>query len=551
MPRRRRSILALFACSAAAAAALPLYAESAPPGTKAPDLRADAVEQISGPAVYADTGTLGSNRLLVRFEGYVTNVGSGPIEVSGNPQIPGSVKQLAWSSTQGPGADPSVDVSRPNLQVLFESADGHDHFHLKRAMEYSLWNLARTAQVAPGQKVGFCLYDIDGTVPPPAPTPAPQVYVEAVTDFCQAGDSGATSLRMGVSPGWRDVYDKALAFQWIDVSKTPPGAYLVASAADPDDSVWEGDGGDETNLRAFADQQVTVPGYTAQPESVTQTGGSQAITLATTSTGSPGPRRFRIVTPPTHGTLSQATGGMFTGPTVTYSPEPGYTGNDSFTYVARDLDSAFPTTGFEPAGTVSILAAGPAVTISGAPASLVAGTGVQLSGVSNAPGGVTWSTSAGTISPTGLLVAPAEPPPGGSLTVRATSVAVPSLSTEVTIAVTPVPVARAAPLPTAAPPIAAPPRLSRKLLSGLRAGHSGRRIVIGTITTGPRAGRVDIVVAYKRRVLGRCGARVGARKTVSCKIKMKRNYRLSKVRVTVKLSIGGRSKAVRRAYVRR
>ena len=68
-----------------------------------------------------------------------------------------------------PGAaatTPAVEVGNP--EVVFEAADGHNHFHLKNAMRYSLWNLQKTAQVAPGQKAGFCLYDIED-----APSPAP------------------------------------------------------------------------------------------------------------------------------------------------------------------------------------------------------------------------------------------------------------------------------------------------------------------------------------------------------------------------------------------
>lgn len=544
---RRRSILALLGCAAAAAVAVPIIAVSAPAGTKTPDLRADAPEGIIGPDVYSDTGAFGANRLLVRFDGFVTNVGNGPLEIRGNPQIAGNLRQYAWSSTQGTGSLPTVDVTRPNLEVIFETADGHNHFHLKRAMEYSLWNQAKTAQVAPGQKVGFCLYDSQ-----PAPNPgavvSPIVYVDAVTHFCESGDPGSTSLRMGVGAGRRDVYGKTLAYQWVDVSRTAPGTYLVASAADPNDSIWEGDGGAETNPRAFASQPVTVPGYTARPVTVAQTGAAQAIALSTTTSGTPGPRRFRIVTPPSHGTLAEATGATFAGPSVTYTPDPGYTGPDSFTYVARDQNSAFPTSGFEPAATASILAQATSVAISGAPASLVAGTSAQLSAtVAGTSGGVTWSTTAGTISADGLLVAPAAPPAGGSLTVRATSVTTPGVSAEVVIAITAAPVALPAPLPAPVTPPAVAG--SNKLLSRLSTGHIGKRMVIGTITTGPKAGRVDMIISFKGRVLGRCGARVGARKTVSCKITLARAYPLAKIRVTAKLSLGGTSKAVRRAFV--
>ena len=74
---RRSSILALLGVAGAAAVSLPIIA-TAGPGSRPPDLRADPVESISGPQVYFTTG-LGANQLLVRFDGFVTNVGSGPL----------------------------------------------------------------------------------------------------------------------------------------------------------------------------------------------------------------------------------------------------------------------------------------------------------------------------------------------------------------------------------------------------------------------------------------------------------------------------------------
>ena len=241
---RRHTVLAVVGVAAAAAISLPILAsaDTAPP---APDLRADPAEGIAGPQVYFTSG-YGADELLLRFDGFVTNVGQGPLEVSGNPQVPGDVRQRSWGAGEGPGTFASEPVGP--ARVTFETADGHDHFHLAHAMRYSLWNLDRTAQVAPGQKVGFCLYDIEDA-PPPAPPPAPEVYSEDVTEFCDAGHPESTDLRMGTSPGWRDVYDKSLAYQWIDVSNTPPGRYLVGSEADPDNAIWEGGGGGRGRTR--------------------------------------------------------------------------------------------------------------------------------------------------------------------------------------------------------------------------------------------------------------------------------------------------------------
>ncbi len=39
----------------------------------------------------------------MRFDGFVTNVGSGPLEIRGNPQVAGNVNQYAWTANQGDG----------------------------------------------------------------------------------------------------------------------------------------------------------------------------------------------------------------------------------------------------------------------------------------------------------------------------------------------------------------------------------------------------------------------------------------------------------------
>jgi hypothetical protein len=526
------------------AASLPLIA-TAGPGTQAPDLRADPVEQIEGPQVYSNTGVYGAGRLLVRFEGYVTNIGQGPLEISGNPQV-GSVRQRAWSGGQGPGDNPSIEVGNP--QVVFETADGHNHFHLKSAMRYSLWNLEHTAQVAPGQKAGFCLYDIEDA-PNPAPAQDPQVYTQDVTRFCEAGNPGATSLRMGTSAGWRDVYNKGLAYQWVDVSSTPPGRYQVASEADPENRIWEGGGPTEVNPPAFASQVVTVPGWTARPASVPQTGGPVAIPLTATKVGPEADSnlRYRVITNPAGGTLSVPAGGAFDPAThrLVYTPNPGYFASDSFTFAAYSAASSFPLS--PPVTTATIVGATPSVTVSGLPLRVVAGASVQLrASVANLAGGVAWSATAGTISPSGLYRAPASPPPGGVATVTATSTANPAVSGSAATGIRPNPSG------AAAPAVAGRVVAGKRLVSRIATGHVGRRFILAKVQVGGRRGTLRFTATVKRTVVGRCAIRrVGARKTVTCKIKMKRPYPLKKVRFTVRFRSANGKVAVRRAWVRR
>ncbi|HSI29956.1 MAG TPA: lysyl oxidase family protein [Miltoncostaeaceae bacterium] len=539
----RRSVLALLGLAGAAAVALPILAFAAPEDF-APDLRADPVGLVSGPAVYSNTeGGLGNGRLLLRFDGYVTNVGAGPLEISGNPQDAGGVRQLARTA---PGADPSVPVATP--EVRYEEEDSHEHFHLKRAMRYSLWNEARTAQVAPAQKVGFCLYDLEdapgfsGTGSPLFP-----VYDDDVTHYCEQGDPASTSLRMGVSAGWRDVYSQALAYQWIDVSDTPPGTYVVGAEADPDNVLWEGGGAAEVNAPAFRNQTVTVPGWVAQPVAIAQTGATQAVPLSAQKFGAQADAnlRYRVVTPPARGTLSLAPGQDFAANVpLLYTPTPGYRGADAFTYVARSLASSFPTN--PQAATVTIADTQPSVAISGAPARMVAGTSAQLTAtIRNLPGGVTWSATAGSVSAAGLYRAPGSPPAGDVAAVRAASTASPAVAAEVRIRITAAPTATAKPDPW--------PRLSagRRLLSALKARFIGPRTLIAKVATGRKGGRVSITASARGKVLGSCASRVGARRGFVCRFTIRGGSPPARVRLTAKLRPRGGGLVVRRALARR
>jgi hypothetical protein len=69
----------------------------------------------------------------------------------------------------------------------------------------------------------------------------------------------------------------------------------------------------------------------ANDQSVT-TNKDVAKAISLTATDAEGdPLTYSIVTGPTHGTL-----GTIIGATVTYTPAPGYTGSDSFTFKAND-----------------------------------------------------------------------------------------------------------------------------------------------------------------------------------------------------------------------
>ena len=339
--------------------------------------------------------------------------------------------------------------------MRYETSDGHNHFHLLAIVAYSLWDSSGNVLVKPGAKTGFCLLDFEELDSPGRS--GPQRYSEADVADCMANQPGATTLRMGVSEGWRDFYDRDVPFQWIDVSDVAPGLYRIGAEADPYDIVAESD--ESNNGVGLSELLSVVPGFVAAPQvSRTDPGRPVTIELGSTRFGEPGPIGFRIVDRPENGTLRTGNdftvydaGGIarqgFFSPTVTYTPNDGFAAVDSFTFAAFDAWSPqYPINPVVASVTVDVSGLQPTVAIRGAPDSIDAGAIIALSAdVSGAASEVVWSINAspgagvvfGEIAGDGRYSAPVQAPPGGAVTIRAASRQAPSAYSEVTINVRP------------------------------------------------------------------------------------------------------------------
>src|SRR4051812_33153088 len=330
----------------------------------------------------------GQKDLFVRFDGYVHNAGSGALDVRAgraSASDPTSPVQRIYDAS---GAFVR-DEPMTRAHLIFENADGHNHWHLRNVARYSLWNGVKTQEVAPAMKVGFCLDDSEHVE-----STGPAVYTDANgRAFCQRNHPDALSLFEGVSAGWRDLYDDTLTYQWVIVSDVQPGNYNLREDVDTDDIVHESN---ESNAPAYAAAATTIPGYLARAVAAPTGlyGRPQQVSLNADTFGSPGARRFKIVSAPAHGTLDVSTGSPFAGPTVTYTPANGYSGPDSFTYSASDSASDYPRHPAAATVTLSVGAPIPSVAIDGAPSSIETGHGFQLHAtVSNDAGGVVWSVN--------------------------------------------------------------------------------------------------------------------------------------------------------------
>jgi hypothetical protein len=405
---------------------------------------------------------------------------------------------------------------------VYETNDDHRHWHLKDVMRYSLWSEDRTAEVAPAQKVGFCLVD---TEPIEAPAGSSPVYTEDSEQFCRTDEPAASNVFMGISPGWRDIYSYVLAFQWIDISDVSPGRYWLRADADPDGVVAEAN---EANAGAFGALVSTVNGHRADPVAAGTIPalGPSPITLQATTfddvlLGSPGAREFQIVAPPSGGTLDQPAGTWFTGPAVQYTPSPAFSGPDTFTFVARDATSPYPLDPPRAAVTLTVQGATPpdpgVLGISNAPQSVYTSSETQLTATGpGAEQGVTWSVdgtiggtaAAGTISASGLYRAPPTPPPDGSVDIGALSAT--GATGKVSIAIQPAPKPRPA-------PTLKPPPVPKRGISRIKLQLHARTLI--AVVSSARTGRVRFAATSRGTRFDGCSMIVRRGGAATCKMR--------------------------------
>jgi hypothetical protein len=537
--RTWRALAVLVAASACAVAAQPSSAQTVT--ERLPDLVADAPAR---PIIQTYAHPDGTTHLLLRFDGFVHNQGVGAFEIRGSQPVGTDMTLTAQRVYRSDGS--FFDDTSRDPPIIWEPEDGHDHWHLMNAARYSLWNSDKTAEVAPALKVGFCLIDSTRIE---THGPSTRVYTTAANNFCGQDEPARPSIVEGVSAGWRDLYDRTLAFQWVDITDVQPGVHWLRAEIDPDDIVRESN---EVNAGTFATASSTIPGYRARPVSagVVSASGPTTINLATDAFGTPGARVFRIIEPPHHGRLSQESGPTFSPASVVYTPDPGWVGPDTFTYEARDSANTFPRYPAAAAVTLNVGGVSPSVALSGAPASMTAGTSARLfaSVIADNPR-VRWtidgisggSAQVGSVDPTGLYLAPAQAPPSGSVTIRATTIS--GAFDEVTIAVTDPPPPQPAPATTAelaaieaapAPSLIEPDRG----LQRVGAVVDGRFLRVSA--RSGQAGVVRIRARNGARQLGRCRLRTPAGRPLTCRIRIPRSVAALKTRVTVTLRVGGR-----------
>jgi len=183
----------------------------------------------------------------LRFTSTVVNIGQGPLVVNAQRSAPGRPWEVVQQIL---GADGSVKRRIPLRVDPIWGGDGHNHWHVPGVARYRLLRLDDGKVVAANHKIGFCFFDNTFYHSLPQ-TPRHRGFPNDAG--CAHGRRSATSLRMGLSVGFGDVYRWRLPGQSIDITGLPTGRYRLEGKANGDELLYESDA---TNNLDWVDLQL-------------------------------------------------------------------------------------------------------------------------------------------------------------------------------------------------------------------------------------------------------------------------------------------------------
>jgi hypothetical protein len=159
-------------------------------------------------------------RWLIRFTTFLANVGDGDFVLR------------ATRSKGGWRVDQDVLYSESGAKVystrarLVWGGDGHDHWHVERIAIGRLAPFGKDGRPPENDgrgltdtKVGFCYYDHSRL--------ADDAAQNVVYSHEACGKRDSTTIGMGLTVGWMDIYGSKLPGQEIDVTDVPDGRYRL------------------------------------------------------------------------------------------------------------------------------------------------------------------------------------------------------------------------------------------------------------------------------------------------------------------------------------
>ncbi len=171
------------------------------------------------------TGTRGSFKL--GFVSATDNVGRGPVRIVGrraSRRIPTMrAHQLIQLAAGGTRIEPDVGLIR------YTWSSSHSHWHLLRFQTYELRRARDFRLVVRDRKSGFCLADHWGL----AARRVAHFRGPRFLSNCGNGRPDLLIVSEGTSSGYTDRYPANFHGQNLDVTRVPPGRYILVHRANP------------------------------------------------------------------------------------------------------------------------------------------------------------------------------------------------------------------------------------------------------------------------------------------------------------------------------
>src|SRR5258707_1348495 len=159
----------------------------------------DLDPETPGQLTIVPTDTAGHRHWLLGFSAAASNVGNGPLTITGNRPNTSKPTMSAEQIISGP--TPQV-VSHVG-EMRYVVSPTHNHWHLLHFMRYELRRAGSTHAVVRDRKSGFCLGDRYHAPGPPLPKAPAQPLV---TGHCGLYEPTLLSVSEGISVGYGDIY---------------------------------------------------------------------------------------------------------------------------------------------------------------------------------------------------------------------------------------------------------------------------------------------------------------------------------------------------------
>jgi hypothetical protein len=166
------------------------------------------------------------------FRSAVSNVGDGPLIISGRRPLPGVEKMVADQVIEQAGAPAELVAGAGRLRYV--RARDHRHWHLLGFDRYELRRPGGRAVVR-DRKSGFCLGDRYAVSGRDLPARAPE---KVYTSRCGLNHPQLMGIREGISVGFGDDYVANLEGQWLPLDRLR-GRYLLVHRANADGRLRE------------------------------------------------------------------------------------------------------------------------------------------------------------------------------------------------------------------------------------------------------------------------------------------------------------------------